>query len=60
VNKGVNPVAFAANFDTEKKEDLMKLLHPIGYTPEIDDAKIEAYAVISAMGHTYFFSRCKN
>lgn len=55
VNKGVNPIAFASNFDSEKKEALMKLLHPIGYTPEIDDAKIEAYAVISAMGHTYFF-----
>ena len=22
--------------------------------PEVDDSKIEAYAVISAMGHTYF------
>ena len=54
VNKGVNPVAFSASFDNNKKKALLDLFQPLGYMPEISDSKIEAYAVISAMGHTYF------
>jgi pyrroline-5-carboxylate reductase len=54
VNKGVNPVAFSTTFDNNKKKALLHLFKPFGYMPEISDSKIEAYAVISAMGHTYF------
>jgi pyrroline-5-carboxylate reductase len=54
VNKGVNPLAFSRSFDSALKESLISLVQPLGYAPEIDDSKIEAYAVISAMGHTYF------
>lgn len=54
VNKGVNPMAFASSFDINKKAAVLSLFQPLGYTPEIEDSKIEAYAVISAMGHTYF------
>jgi len=53
-NKGVNPISFAVNFNTEKKQQLMSRLELIGYSPVVNDSKIEAYAVISAMGHTYF------
>lgn len=53
-NKGVNPISFAENFSSEKKQQLMSMLDLIGYSPVVDDSKIEAYAVISAMGHTYF------
>lgn len=54
VNKGVNPVAFSASFNMDKKKALLDLFQSLGYIPEISDSKIEAYAVISAMGHTYF------
>ncbi len=54
VNKGVNPVAFSSSFDNNKKKSLLDLFQPLGYMPEISDSKVEAYAVISAMGHTYF------
>jgi pyrroline-5-carboxylate reductase len=54
VNKGVNPIAFSPSFNKNKKEALLELFQPLGYMPEISDSKIEAYAVISAMGHTYF------
>lgn len=54
VNKGVNPVAFSNMFDVSQKKALLELFQPLGYLPEIPDSKIEAYAVISAMGHTYF------
>jgi pyrroline-5-carboxylate reductase len=55
VNKGVNPIAFSAAMDSEKRKQLLELFHPLGSTPVVDESKIEAYAVISAMGHTYFF-----
>lgn len=54
VNKGMNPIAFAASFDPIKKNEMLELFKPLGATPEVSDSKIEAYAVISAMGHTYF------
>lgn len=54
VNKGVNPVAFSFGFDVGKKNALITLFQSLGNTPEIAEHKIEAYAVISAMGHTYF------
>lgn len=54
VNKGVNPVSFGHSFDKFLKTSLLNLMQPLGHTPEVADSKIEAYAVISAMGHTYF------
>jgi pyrroline-5-carboxylate reductase len=55
VNKGVNPINFSAAMKEDVKAHLLKILQPLGFTPEVDESKIEAYAVISAMGHTYFF-----
>lgn len=54
VNKGVNPISFSATFDQAKKIEIFDLFKNIGISNEIEDNKIEAYAVISAMGHTYF------
>ncbi len=54
VNKGVNPVSFSTTIDKQKKELLLQFMSPLGYMPEVTDEKIEAYAVISAMGPTYF------
>jgi pyrroline-5-carboxylate reductase len=54
VNKGVNPISFSGLFNHSLKQVLMELVNPLGYIPEVADSKIEAYAVISAMGHTYF------
>lgn len=54
INKGVNPVSFSSDFDVQKKKVFMELFQLLGYTPEVAEHKIEAYAVISAMGHTYF------
>ena len=55
VNKGVNPIAFSNSMSADTKNKLIQILQPLGYTPEVAESKIEAYAVISAMGHTYFF-----
>ena len=53
--QGVNPVCFATTCDPAKKEQLLSLIRLMGFTPEVDEHKIEAYAMISAMGHTYFW-----
>jgi pyrroline-5-carboxylate reductase len=55
INKGVNPISFNKECSTKQKHDFMNIFGQLGYTPEVDESKIEAYAVISAMGHTYFF-----
>lgn len=55
VNKGVNPIAFAAEMNNEIKNQVLELTKPLGSVPVVEESKIEAYAVISAMGHTYFF-----
>jgi pyrroline-5-carboxylate reductase len=54
INRGVNPICFSPEMSVENKTNLLKLLSPLGYTPEVKESKIEAYAVITAMGHTYF------
>jgi len=55
VNHGLNPVCFAKKFESDKKIEFTNLMKHLGETPEIHENLIEAYAVISAMGHTYFW-----
>jgi len=55
VNKGVNPVTFSSEIQSEPKNKLLELMRALGSTQVVDEPKIEAYAVITAMGHTYFF-----
>jgi pyrroline-5-carboxylate reductase len=55
INKGINPVCFSANIKSEAKDTILDLLKPLGDMPEVEEPKIEAYAMISAMGHTYFW-----
>ena len=53
VNKGYNPIAFSHSFG--RKEEILSLLKPLGQCPEVPEEKLEAYAVISAMGPTYLW-----
>jgi pyrroline-5-carboxylate reductase len=55
VNKGVNPIAFSKGMPVELKNKLLELMRSLGSTPVVEESKIEAYAVITAMGHTYYF-----
>jgi pyrroline-5-carboxylate reductase len=55
VNKGVNPIAFSKEIQVEVKNKVLELMRSLGSTPVVEESKIEAYAVITAMGHTYFF-----
>jgi len=55
VNKGVNPTTFARDMNTDLQNEFLELMRPLGSIPVVEESKIEAYAVISAMSQTYFF-----
>jgi len=52
---GYNPVAFAPALSQADKAELKALLAPLGDCPEVAEDKLEAYAVLSAMGPTYLW-----
>ena len=49
---GFNPVAFAPALTSADKTELTALLSPLGECPEVAEDKLEAYAVLTAMGPT--------
>jgi len=55
VNFGFNPVAFAPALTSADKTELTALLSPLGECPEVAEGKLEAYAVLTAMGPTYLW-----
>ncbi len=55
VGAGFNPVAFGPGLDASGRDALLALLGPLGHTPVVDEASLEAYAVTSAMGPTYLW-----
>ncbi len=55
INQGINPVFYAKSMSPAARESLTNLMKSLGAMPEVEESKIEAYAMISAMGHTYFW-----
>jgi pyrroline-5-carboxylate reductase len=55
INDGINPVAFGPKVTESIKNQILELLSVLGRVPIVSEDKIEAYAVISAMGSTYFW-----
>jgi pyrroline-5-carboxylate reductase len=55
VNKGFNPVAFSAAWPKDERKKLRRWLNVLGDCPEVAEEKLEAYAVLTAMGPTYFW-----
>ncbi|MCX6281255.1 MAG: NAD(P)-binding domain-containing protein [Bacteroidetes bacterium] len=55
INQGINPVCFSPLMSDDRKAQLTEIMKPLGAFPEVAESKIEAYAMISAMGHTYFW-----
>lgn len=52
---GYNPVTFADGLDPSVRSNLRTLLEPLGEAPEVAEAKLEAYALLTAMGPTYLW-----
>jgi pyrroline-5-carboxylate reductase len=55
VNFGFNPVAFGPSLTAEDRAEIVELLTPLGDSPEVAEPKLEGYALLSAMGPTYFW-----
>jgi pyrroline-5-carboxylate reductase len=55
IGKGFNPVVYPASMTADKKKALTTLFDSFGSCPEVSEAHLEAYAVISAMGPTYLW-----
>lgn len=55
INQGINPVFYAKSMSPAARASLGGLMKPLGAMPEVEETKMEAYAMISAMGHTYFW-----
>jgi pyrroline-5-carboxylate reductase len=55
VNFGFNPVAFGPALAEADKTEITGLLAPLGECPQVAEAKLEAYALLTAMGPTYLW-----
>ncbi|MCK5611037.1 NAD(P)-binding domain-containing protein [Candidatus Pacearchaeota archaeon] len=59
INKGYNPITFHDAFMIEEKELFKDTFKALGKTFEVDEAKLEGYAIVSAMLPTYFWFQWK-
>lgn len=55
VNAGFNPICFSTGISDSEKSVITGLLSPLGECPEVPEEKLEAYAVLTAMGPTYIW-----
>ncbi len=55
INEGYNPVCFSDGFSDGEKTNFLDMLGSLGKTFEVEESKLEAYAIISAMLPTYFW-----
>lgn len=55
INDGYNPITFSSDFNEKDKKQVLKLLKKLGKTFETEEAKLESFAIISAMLPTYFW-----
>jgi pyrroline-5-carboxylate reductase len=59
INEGYNPVSFSAEYSSNEKLSLFGMLKTMGKTFEVEESKLEAYAMVSAMLPTYFWFQWK-
>jgi pyrroline-5-carboxylate reductase len=55
VNFGFNPVAFGAALNAADKAEITGLIASLGECPEVAEAKLEGYALLTGMGPTYLW-----
>lgn len=59
INKGYNPVSFIETFPEKERKPVLKLIRNLGKTIEVQEEKLEGYAIVSAMLPTYFWFQWK-
>lgn len=55
IGAGFNPIAFATGVSDHDRTSLKAFLSPLGDCPEVEEQKLEGYALLSAMGPTYLW-----
>lgn len=55
IHQGYNPVVYGAGITAEEKRNLQQIFAHLGEAPEVDEPKLEAFAIVTAMGPTYFW-----
>lgn len=55
VNRGYNPLCFSKNVSSKTRNEFIDYFIKLGKVPVVAESKMESYAVISAMGPTYFW-----
>jgi pyrroline-5-carboxylate reductase len=55
IGRGFNPVTFGAGLDGEARQALSALFAPWGAWPEVPERDLEAYAILTGMGPTYYW-----
>jgi pyrroline-5-carboxylate reductase len=55
IGRGYNPVSFGTAVDPATRRELAPLFAALGEAPEVEEEHLEAYAVLTGMGPTYFW-----
>lgn len=55
IGKGYNPLAFGPGATADDRDRLRTLFRALGEAPEVAEDQLEAYAILTAMGPTYFW-----
>lgn len=55
VQAGFNPISFSDALSASEKSGLLTHIEFLGECPEVADEDLEAYAILTAMGPTYFW-----
>lgn len=55
VHAGYNPVAFSPAISADERAEIEAILRPLGQNPVVAEETLEAYAILAAMGPTYFW-----
>lgn len=59
VDQGFNPIAFAEGWSDADRARVTNLFAPLGENPSVPEEHLEAYALLTAMGPTYFWFQWK-
>lgn len=54
IGEGYNPIVFSDELPATARDQVLAVLKPLGQSPLVAEHLLESYAVISAMGPTYF------
>jgi pyrroline-5-carboxylate reductase len=55
IGRGFNPIAWSDTLNDADRDAIRRLMAPLGDLPETPEDTLEAYAILSAMGPTYFW-----